>query len=119
MLTFPQLSSGAVTQYPLRVTTGQATQVLRFLDGSDQRFRAQGGMLRQWQIKVELLNEDELEALESFFQEQSGDYSTFVFPDPYSGSGVLNCRFGSPVFTSAYEGVDSSATAFWVIETYG
>ena len=119
MASFPVLSTGSVTQYPLGVTTGQTTQVIRFLDGSDQRYRMQGSMLRQWQIHLNLLNEDELYALESFFIQQLGGYSTFTFPDPYSGTAVPNCRFGQDALQVQLEGVDISSTSFWVIETYG
>ncbi len=119
MNTFPLLSTGAVTQYPLGIATGQSSQVIRFLDGTDQRFRMQGRMLRRWQIRLDLLNEDEIQALEAFFNSQLGAYSVFVFPDPYSGAGVPNCVFGADAFLSNYEGVDASSTSFWVVETNG
>ncbi len=119
MATFPVLSTGAVTQYPLGVTTGQSAQVIRFIDGTDQRYRTQGRMLRQWQIHLSLLNEDELTAIEAFFVEQLGGFSTFTFPDPYSGTAVANCRFGQDAFQLELEGVDASSMSFWVIETYG
>ncbi len=119
MTTFPLLSTGAVTQYPLEIVTGQASQVIRFLDGTDQRYRMQGRMLRQWQIKLDLLNEDEIEALQNFFVGQLGDYSSFVFMDPYSGTGVPNCRFATAAFSAMYEAVDLGAASFWVIETNG
>jgi len=116
---FPLLSTGAVTQYPLIVTAGQSSQVIRFLDGTDQRYRMQGRMLRQWQIRLDLLNESEIQGLEAFFAAHLGGYSTFVFPDPYSGSDVSNCRFAEDAFVSGYEAADISETSFWVIETNG
>ena len=119
MTTFPLLSTAAVTQYPLEIVTGQASQVIRFLDGSDQRYRMQGQMLRQWQIKLDLLNEDEIQALQAFFVGQLGDYSPFIFTDPYSGAGVPNCRFAGGAFSTTYEAVDMSATSFLVIEANG
>ncbi len=119
MAIFPVLSTGAVTQYPLGVTTSQSAQVIRFIDGTDQRFRTQGRMLRQWQIHLSLLNEDELTAIEAFFVEQLGGFSIFTFPDPYSGTAVANCRFGQDALQLELEGVDASSTSFWVIETNG
>ncbi|MBV8864868.1 MAG: DUF2460 domain-containing protein [Acidobacteriaceae bacterium] len=118
-MNFPLLSTGAVAQYPLIVTTGQSSQVIRFLDGTDQRYRMQGRMLRQWEIRLELLSESEIQALESFFAAQLGGYSTFVFPDPYSGANVPNCRFAEDAFVSGYEAADISRASFWVIETNG
>lgn len=119
MATFPLLSSGAVAQYPLASTQGQAVQVIRFLDGSDQRYLTQGAVLRQWQIRLDLLNDAEIAQLEGFFVEQSGDYSPFVFPDPISGSNIPNCRIAAPGLMSAYVGVNAASTSFLVIETNG
>ncbi len=119
MNTFPSLRSGAVTQYPLGIVTGQSSQVIRFIDGTDQRFRVQGRMLRRWQIHLDLLRDNEIQALEAFFNSQLGAYSTFVFPDPYTGTEVPNCIFGADAFLSDYQGVDTSSTSFWVVETNG
>jgi hypothetical protein len=106
-------------QYPAPVSTGQGAQVIRFLDGSDQRYLTQPRMLRQWQIRLDLLNETEIQQLEIFFASQLGDYSPFTFPDPFSGSDVPNCRVGAPALLTEYLGVDMSSTSIWVIETNG
>jgi phage-related protein len=119
MATFPLLSSGAVTQYPTVLSTGQAVQVIRFLDGSDQRYLTQGRAFRRWQIRLDLLNETEMAQLEAFFLAQQGDFSSFVFPDPISETNVANCRLGAPGFVSAYLGVDVGSTSLVVIETNG
>lgn len=119
MATFPVLSTGAVAQYPAPMTSGQGVQIIRFLDAADQRYVAQPAILRQWQIRLDLLNDAEIQQLEEFFIAQSGDYSPFTFPDPFTGTEVSNCRLGAPGFVSEYVGVDISSTSFWVIETYG
>jgi hypothetical protein len=117
--TFPALSSGAIVQYPTSLTTGQAAQVIRFLDGSDQRYLVQGKMLRSWEIRLDLLNETEIQRIEAFFTLQQGDYSPFIFPDPFTGSNIPNCRLGASGLVSDYLGVDANATSFWVLETDG
>lgn len=119
MANFPTLNTGAVAQYPFPLNTGQGAQVIRFLDGTDQRYLTQARMLRSWRIELDLLNEDEIRQLEQFFVEQGGDYSVFTFPDPYTGAAVPNCRFGSGGLLSEYIGIDTAATAFWVLETNG
>ena len=119
MADFPSLSSGAVTQYPALMGSGQGAQVIRFLDSTDQRYLVQPRALRQWQIRLDLLNEREVQAFEAFFTAQSGDYSPFAFPDPFSGTAVQNCRLAAPGFISEYLGVDAGSTSFWVIETNG
>ncbi|MDQ2841578.1 MAG: hypothetical protein M3Y72_11185 [Acidobacteriota bacterium] len=68
---------------------------------------------------MDLLNESEIQATEAFFAVQFGSYSTFLFPDPYSGAEVPNCRFAADALLSMYEASDVSSTSFWVIETNG
>ena len=119
MATFPLLSSGAVTQYPAPQFIGQGVDVIRFLDGTDQRYLTQGRQLRRWQIRLDLLDGTEIQQIESFFTGQQGDYSTFDFPDPFSGTDVPNCRIGTPGLTTEYTAVDAASTSFWVIETNG
>jgi hypothetical protein len=119
MATFPLLRSGAVAQYPSSIGTGQGVQIIQFLDGLEQRFLNQGRQLRRWGINLSLLSDSELRALEEFFTSQSGDYSTFSFPDPVSGTEILNCRFGGPELTADFIGVNSNAVSFWIIETNG
>ena len=119
MADFPLLSSGAITQYPAPLTSGQATQVIRFLDGSDQRFLVQGRVFRSWEIRLDLLNNQEIQKLEAFFVSGQGDYSPFVFPDPFTGTSVPKCRIGAPRLITEYIGEDINSTSLWVIETNG
>ncbi len=119
MAAFPVLSSGAVAQYPVSIEFGQSVQVLRFLDGSDQRFLNQGRQYRRWQIRLDLLNDSEMNQLEAFFLAQDGEYSPFDFPDPFSGQSVPNCRLGTAGIESEFAGVDCGFSTLWVIETNG
>jgi hypothetical protein len=119
MTIFPLLSSGAVTQYPTAVTSSQGVQAIRFLDGSDQRYLTQGKLLRQWQIRLDLLNEVEVQQLEAFFISQQGEFLPFIFPDPISGTSVPNCRIAAPGLVTEYVGVDTSSAELVVIETNG
>ena len=119
MSTFPLLSSGAVTQYPAAFVSGQSVQVIRFLDGAEQRYLTQGRALRSWQIRLELLNENETAQVETFFVAQQGDSSIFVFPDPVSGSLVPNCRLAAPHLVSEYVGPDVGSLSLIVVETNG
>jgi hypothetical protein len=93
--------------------------VIQFLDGTDQRFAARGIRLRSWQIRLTLLNEAEIAALEAFFEEQSGEYTPFTFADPFSAMNVPNCVLGSPTFVTNYLSADIGSTSFWVLETAG
>ena len=94
MASFPTLKTGAVAQYPAERTRQFSTQVLRFLDGSEQRFRRYGSPLRRWTIRLELLDESELAAFGEFFAAQGGRAGTFSFVDPWDGAVYPNCSFG-------------------------
>jgi hypothetical protein len=119
MATFPLLDSGAVTQYPTPRVTAQGVDVIRFMDGGDQRYLTQGRQFRQWKIRLDLLSEAEVQKIEFFFAAQRGEYATFVFPDPITGAAISNCRIGAPVLTTDYVGVDRASTSLWVVETNG
>ena len=119
MATFPSLSSGAVVQYPAGAGFNQSTQVIRFLDGSDQRYLYRGNVLRMWAVRLDLLSDSEIAQIENFFAAQQGDFSSFSFPDPLTGAEVPNCRFANGVLTTEYVGVNHASTSLTVIETNG
>ena len=89
MATFPVLRTGAVAQYPLGFGVRYATQAVRFLDGSQQKYRLTGTGLRRWTINLDLLDERELSAVISFVEQQGS--AVFAFTDPITGSSVPNC----------------------------
>jgi len=91
MPTFPQLRTQAVVQYPARRQMTFSTQVLEFLDGSEQRFRQWPGALRQWMIRLDLLTEEEISAFRQFFRSQGGQAQAFRFVDPWDGTDYPNC----------------------------
>ena len=82
MASFPVLKTGAVAQYPLEYGVHFVTQSVRFMDGSQQRFRLHGTGLRRWTLKLDLLGEDELAAVMAFVEQQGS--APFAFTDPAS-----------------------------------
>ena len=93
MSDFPTLKTGAVLQYPAQKSIRFATGVLRFMGGSEQRFRDYQAPLRRWTIRLDLLDENELHVLRAFFRAESGAAGTFTFTDPWDGTVYLNCSF--------------------------
>src|ERR1700681_1580372 len=93
MASFPALKTGAVAQYPCDRTRQFSTQVYRFLDGSEQRFPAYPAALRRWTIRLDLLDEAELETLREFFMSETGCAGSFIFTDPWDGTVHPNCSF--------------------------
>jgi hypothetical protein len=108
---FPALKTGAVAQYPSGRTRRFSTQVLRFLDGSEQRFPGSGAPLRQWTIRLDLLDESELTALELFFESEGGRAQTFSFTDPWDGTVYPSCSFSSDTLALEYDGVARGKTS--------
>lgn len=91
MADFPVLKTGAVAQYPLTRALGYSTRVLRFVDGSEQRFREYPRALRRWVIRLDLLDEEEMSRVEEFFVSQQGKLGSFSFTDPWDGTQYPNC----------------------------
>jgi hypothetical protein len=110
MANFPTLTTGAVAQYPSDRTRQFSTQVFRFLDGNEQRFQGYGSALRQWSIRLDLLDEAELTNLQSFFLSEAGRSGNFSFTDPFDGTVYSNCSFGSDTLALRFEGPQKGVT---------
>lgn len=91
MSTFPTLKTGAVIQYPARRDIRSSTQVLTFVDGSEQRYRGQAAPLRRWVIQLDLLDEGEIRQIEEFFVAEQGKFGDFAFTDPWDGTQYASC----------------------------
>jgi|SRR6516164_5548818 hypothetical protein len=100
-MAFPVLKTRAVAQYPLGQQTRFATQSVRFLDGSQQRFRLYWSGLRKWVINLSLLDETELSSLIDFVDAQGGD--TFSFTDPVTGQAVAKCIISAEKFDAVLD----------------
>lgn len=100
-MTFPLLKTGAVAQYPLDRGTLFSTQAVRFLDGSQQKFRLCGMGLRRWRVSLDLLDEEELCALIDFVDAQGS--GTFAFTDPISGQTTATCVLATQQFDAAMQ----------------
>ena len=93
MVDFPSLKTGAITQYPSERRTGYSTTVLRFVDGSEQRWREQGSPARRWVLRLSSLDEMEAAVLAGFFDAQGGRAGHFSFQDPWDASVYADCSF--------------------------
>jgi len=95
MSTFPTLKTGAVAQYPATKTFRFQNQILRFIDGTDQRYRDSAGPLHTWEIHLDKLDEGEMAIIENFFAENRGTFGSFTFTDPWDGQVYPNCSLAS------------------------
>jgi hypothetical protein len=117
MSEFPLLSTGAVAQYPVSRASTYATEVIQFVDGSQQRSMTRGKVLRRWQLTLTQLNEAELLAIEQFFEAAQGNFGLFTFTDPITGNSVPNCRLQDPNILTQYLTVGSGSAVVIIEET--
>jgi len=110
MQEFPRLKTGAVAQYPAQRTLRFSTQVMRFIDGGEQRYREFSGPLRRWTIQLTTLDEEELDAMEAFFLAEQGGYGTFSFVDPWDDTEYTDCSLENPDAFFDYTGFHDART---------
>jgi hypothetical protein len=91
MANFPLLKTGAVAQYPATKSLCFQNQIVRFLDGNEQRYRDSAGPLHRWIIRLDWLDETEMAAIEDFFLSNQGSFASFAFTDPWDGTSYSNC----------------------------
>jgi phage-related protein len=116
MAAFPPLKTGAVAQYGSDRQRSFSTQVFRFLDGSEQRFPAYGAPLLEWVIRLDLLDEAELNTLEQFFESEGGRVGTFSFTDPWDGTVYPSCSFTADQVALAFTGPQQGKTSVTIRE---
>lgn len=116
MSTFPLLKTGAVTQYPASVIQQYGTDLVIFLDGTEQRNRRLPGPAKRWVIDLSQLDDDEARRVEAFFLSQSGSYGSFSFSDPWSGTTYTDCSFEEDVLVLRFEAQDRAQLRLTVLE---
>lgn len=104
MSDFPTLKTGAIMQYPAEKAIQFSTQVLRFVDGTEQRFPRYGTPAHRWVIRLDLLDEQEIGALSDFFVVQSGAAGDFSFTDPWTNTVYSTCSFESDALQAGFSG---------------
>lgn len=82
MLIYPQLTSGALTQFPVQKTAFQRTVVNTMADGSSIRVADPSGASVEWQLSYAEISDTELSNLQSFFASAAGSLEPFTFLDP-------------------------------------
>lgn len=119
MPTFPRLKTNAVAQYPAARSLRFQNEVLRFLDGGEQRYRDCSGAQRRWEIRLSLLDESEVAALEAFFLANRGAVGTFEFTDPWTGETHPNCSLESDDFEVSFLAEMNSSASLAIVQNRG
>jgi len=116
MSAFPRLKTGAVMQYPAQRVVAFSTTAVRFVDGSEQRFRNYQAPLHRWVIQLSLLDQSELHQLQEFFRGTAGSAGNFAFTDPRDGTNYASCSLASDSMTAVLVGEWSGETSLTVLE---
>ncbi|MBY0506335.1 MAG: DUF2460 domain-containing protein [Bryobacteraceae bacterium] len=98
---FPQLASGAITQYPLRSKEYLRTLVNQTADGRRIRYADVGASMMAWEMTQSALSDEEWTALETLFRACEGRRHSFLFLDPWSNLVASSEDFGNAAWQAA------------------
>ncbi len=98
-LIFPQLASGAMTQYPLRSQESIRTLMNQLADGRRVRYSDAGASQMTWEVSHSGLSDDEWTAIETLFHACEGRRHAFLFIDPWSNLLAASETFTNSVWT--------------------
>lgn len=84
MLVYPQLGTGALSQFPVQKRRRLRTVVNAAADGSFLKLADPSGEYTEWSLAYAQLSDDEMGALEQFFAAAEGTLNSFTFLDPTS-----------------------------------
>src|ERR1700733_11051509 len=82
VLYYPQLTSGAVSQFPVMRNTNMRTVANQLPSGYTIRMADTGFQKVQWRLRYSALTDGEQASIESLFEASEGQLNTFTFLDP-------------------------------------
>src|ERR1035438_7928464 len=126
MLVYPQLTTGALSQFPILKRRRRRTVMNTAADGSVIKLADPNGVLNEWQLQYAGLSDGELAALQQFFAAAEGTLNGFTFLDPagnlFAWSDHLeNAVWGFGSFLAKTGGVADPAggTNAWLLTNSG
>jgi len=82
MLAYPQLGTGALSQFPVRIERRARTVVNAAPDGTAIKLADPAGTVTEWTLNYTGLSDAERFTLEQFFASAQGSLNGFTFVDP-------------------------------------
>ncbi len=116
---FPGLKTGAVAQYPAQRRITCSTDIVRFVDGTEQRSRRRAAAAHIWVVRLELLDDAELGRLADFFNAAQGRSASFEFQDPWTSAIHSNCSLEIDELATELAGEGRAATVLVIRENAG
>jgi hypothetical protein len=100
MAVFPQLTSGALAQFPVKKSNQLRTVVNTMADGSVVKLADPGGVITEWQLQYSNISDAEAAALEQFFLSMEGSLNVFTFLDPTANLLAWSDQLTNDVWTA-------------------
>ena len=119
MSAFPVLNSSAVLQFPAGRTLSYSTDIVQFIDGTEQKYRAYARPIHTWEIKLGALREDEVQRVMAFVQQVRGPLDTFSFTDPWDGVVYPSCSLAGETATAEFLDLSRARTRVVIRENRG
>jgi hypothetical protein len=91
MASFPTLSTGSIACYPLTRTVSTATEVHRFEDDTEQRYRDRVALM-VFELVWTNISESDFALIEAFFDARRGTFDA-TWDITVNGTLVSNCSF--------------------------
>jgi hypothetical protein len=116
MSTFPVLKTGAVIQVPTSRTMQFATDVVQFMDGTEQRYCEYALPYHSWIVKFNALDDGELQNIRAFVQQMNGAAGLFSFTDPWDETVYPTCSLQGDTVTDSLTGPFQTGTSLSIRE---
>jgi hypothetical protein len=100
MAVFPQLTSGALAQFPVRKSNQLRTVVNTMADGSVVKLADPAGAITEWQLQYSNLSDAEAAAMQQFFLSMEGSLNVFTFLDPTANLLAWSDQLTNDVWTA-------------------
>lgn len=100
MLVYPQLATGAITQFPIHKRHRVRTIMNTAADGSTVKLEDPGAEWLEWRLNYRGISDSELEALLLFHAAAEGTLNTFTFLDPTANLLAWSGAMDNPVWNS-------------------
>ena len=97
-LVYPQLETGALSQFPLRKTRRTRTVTNRAADGSTIKLADPAGVITEWNLAYSDLSDQEAATLRMFFEAAEGSLNSFTFLDPSGNLLAWSDRLNNEVW---------------------
>lgn len=82
MLYYPQLATGAISQFPVTRSSNMRTVCNELASGFTIRMADTGAQKVQWRLQYASLTDGERSSIEALFEAAEGQLTTFTFLDP-------------------------------------